>query len=299
MNFNFTKYSIVYYILFGILTIGSILALLIFGLKFGIEFTGGSTMEINFTNERPVNEEISKALLSFNLGEIIIQPTGDKGAILKFKGIDETLHQQILLKLSELSKVEERSFEYIGPSIGQELKQKTMLSMFLALLAITFYIAFAFRKVSKPISSWKYGITSLIALFHDILITLGVFAVLGKLYNVEITIPIIAALLTILGFSVHDTIVIFDRIRENILRKGMGQFQETVNWSLNQTLGRSISTVFTTLLVLLSMFFFGGLTLKYFSLALIIGITSGAYSSIFIAGPLLVSWYKWDEKRSK
>ena len=299
MNFNFTKYSIVYYILFGILTIGSILALLIFGLKFGIEFTGGSTMEINFTNERPVNEEISKALLSFNLGEIIIQPTGDKGAILKFKGIDETLHQQILLKLSELSKVEERSFEYIGPSIGQELKQKTMLSMFLALLAITFYIAFAFRKVSKPISSWKYGITSLIALFHDILITLGVFAVLGKLYNVEITIPIIAALLTILGFSVHDTIVIFDRIRENILRKGMVQFQETVNWSLNQTLGRSISTVFTTLLVLLSMFFFGGLTLKYFSLALIIGITSGAYSSIFIAGPLLVSWYKWDEKRSK
>ena len=168
------------------------------------------------------------------------------------------MHQQILLKLSELSKVEERSFEYIGPSIGQELKQKTMLSMFLALLAITFYIAFAFRKVSKPISSWKYGITSLIALFHDILITLGVFAVLGKLYNVEITIPIIAALLTILGFSVHDTIVIFDRIRENILRKGMGQFQETVNWSLNQTLGRSISTVFTTLLVLLSILFFGG-----------------------------------------
>lgn len=299
MNFNFTKYSIVYYILFGILTIGSILALLIFGLKFGIEFTGGSTMEINFINERPANEEISKSLLSFNLGEIIVQPTGDKGAILKFKGIDETLHQQILLKLSELSKAEERSFEYIGPSIGQELKQKTMLSMFLALLAITFYIAFAFRKVSKPISSWKYGITSLIALFHDILITLGTFAVLGKLYNVEITIPIIAALLTILGFSVHDTIVIFDRIRENILRKGMGQFQETVNLSLNQTLGRSIGTVFTTLLVLISMFFFGGPTLKYFSLALIIGITSGAYSSIFIAGPLLVSWYKWDEKRSK
>ncbi len=298
MNINFIKYSIVYYILFGIFVIGSILALSIFGLKFGIEFTGGSIMEVNFIDKRPVNDEISKALLNFNLGEIIVQPTGDKGAVLKFKGIDETVHQQILLKLSELSKVDERSFEYIGPSIGQELKQKTMLSMFLALLAITLYIAFAFRKVSRPVSSWKYGITSLIALFHDILIPLGVFAVLGKLYNVEITIPIIAALLTILGFSVHDTIVIFDRIRENILRKGMGQFQETVNWSLNQTLGRSISTVFTTLLVLLSIFFFGGQTLKYFSLALIIGITSGAYSSIFIAGPLLVSWYKRDEKKS-
>ena len=303
MNFNFTKYSIVYYILFGILVIGSILALLIFGLKFGIEFTGGSNMEVNFIDlalqvgKRPSNEEISKALLSFNLGEIIIQPTGDKGVVLRFKGVDETLHQQILLKLSELSKVEERSFEYIGPSIGQELKQKTMLSMFLALLAITLYIAFAFRKVSRPVSSWKYGITSLIALLHDILIPLGVFAVLGKLYNVEITIPIIAAFLTILGFSVHDTIVIFDRIRENILRKGMGQFQETVNWSLNQTLGRSISTVFTTLLVLLSILFFGGSTLKYFSLALIIGITSGVYSSIFIAGPLLVSWHKFDRKK--
>ena len=299
MNFPFIKYSIVYYILFGILVIGSILALLMFGLKFGIEFTGGSTMEVNFIDKRPVNEEISKTLSDFNLGEIIVKPTGDKGAVLQFKGIDEAVHQQILSKLSELSKVEERSFEYIGPSIGQELKQKTMLSMFLALLAITLYIAFAFRKVSRPVASWKYGVTSLVALFHDILIPLGVFAVLGKFYNIEITIPIIAALLTILGFSVHDTIVIFDRIRENILRKGMGQFEETVDWSLNQTIGRSISTVFTTLLALLSIFFFGGQTLKYFSLALIIGITSGVYSSIFIAGPLLVSWHKWSEKKSK
>jgi preprotein translocase subunit SecF len=122
---------------------------------------------------------------------------------------------------------------------------------------------------------------------------LGIFSVLGKLYNVEITVPIVAALLTILGFSVHDTIVIFDRIRENILRKGMGQFEETVNWSLNQTLGRSISTVLTVELVLLALYFFGGQTLKYFALALIIGITSGAYSSIFIASPLLVTWYKF------
>jgi preprotein translocase subunit SecF len=121
---------------------------------------------------------------------------------------------------------------------------------------------------------------------------------LGHFYNVEITIPIVAALLTILGFSVHDTIVIFDRIRENILRKGMKSFAETVNWSLNQTLGRSIGTVFTTLLVLFSLFFFGGETLKYFALTLIIGITSGAYSSIFIASPLLVTWLGWKEKKA-
>lgn len=298
MNFPFIKYSVIYYILFSVLVIGSIVALLVFGLKFGIEFTGGSAMEVGFLDQRPTNEQIQNNLSQFNLGEIVSQPTENNGVILQFKGIDEATHQQMLLKLSELSKVEERKFEYIGPSIGQELKQKTELSIFLALLAITLYIAFAFRKVSRPVSSWKYGVASLIALFHDILVPLGVFAVLGKFYNVEITIPIIAAILTILGFSVHDTIVIFDRIRENILRKGMGQFEETVNLSLNQTLGRSIGTVFTTLLVLFSIFFFGGQTLKYFALALIIGITSGAYSSIFIASPLLVTWRKWDEKRA-
>jgi preprotein translocase subunit SecF len=254
-------------------------------------------MEIQFTNARPSNEAIQDALKSFNLGEIIVQPTagpkGYPGAILKFKGVDEATHQQILAELNKLEPVSEKSFQYIGPSVGQELRNKTELAIVLALLAITLYIAFAFRKVSRPVASWKYGITSLIALFHDVLIPLGIFSVLGKLYNVEITVPIVAALLTILGFSVHDTIVIFDRIRENILRKGMGQFEETVNWSLNQTLGRSISTVLTVELVLLALYFFGGQTLKYFALALIIGITSGAYSSIFIASPLLVTWYKF------
>jgi len=297
MNFPFTKYSVVYYLISGILIVAAVASLLTFGLKFGIEFTGGSTMELDFTNSRPSNEQISKALASFNLGEITVQPTSEKGAVLRFKGINEETHQKVLTAINALSPAQEKSFEYIGPSIGNELKNKTELAIVMALLAITIYIAFAFRKVSRPVSSWKYGITSLIALFHDILIPLGVFSVLGKFYNVEITVPIVAALLTILGFSVHDTIVIFDRIRENILRKGMAQFQETVDWSLNQTIGRSLSTVITVLLVMFSLYFFGGETLKYFSLALIIGVTSGAYSSIFIASPLLVSWKNWDEKR--
>ena len=303
MQFNFIKYSIFYYIIFALLIVATIVCLSMFGLKFGIEFVGGSNMEIDFTKTRPSNEAIQNSLKSFNLGEITVQPTGTNGAILQFsarggsasggKGVDEATHQQILTELNKMAPATEKSFQYIGPSIGQELRNKTQLAIFLALLAITLYIAFAFRKVSKPVSSWKYGITSLIALFHDVLIPLGVFSILGKLYNVEITIPIVAALLTILGFSVHDTIVIFDRIRENILRRGMGQFEETVNWSLNQTLGRSISTVLTVEFVLVSLYFLGGETLKYFALALIIGITSGAYSSIFIASPLLVSWYKW------
>ena len=299
MNINFTKYSIFYYIATVILIIASIVCLAIFGLKFGIEFAGGSNMEIEFQSDRPSNDAIQKSLAEFNLGDIIIKPTGSKGAVLQFQGVDEATHQQILSRVNQLSTVAEKSFQYIGPSVGQELRNKTQIAIALALLAITIYIALAFRKVSRPVSSWKYGITSLIALFHDVIVPLGVFAVLGHLYNIEITISIVAALLTILGFSVHDTIVIFDRIRENILRKGMGQFEETVNLSLNQTLGRSISTVFSVLIVLVALFFFGGESLKYFALALIIGIVSGAYSSIFIASPLLVSWYKWDQKKAK
>ncbi len=276
--------------------LASIAALIIFGLKFGIEFTGGSKMELQFSQSRPSNEEISQAVSTLDLGELIIQPTGQNGAVLQFKGIDEATHQQILEAINKLSPAEESSFQYIGPSVGEELKNKTIIAILLALLAITLYIAFAFRKVSRPIASWKYGITSLIALVHDILIPLGVFAVIGHYYNVEVTIPIVAALLTILGFSVHDTIVIFDRIRENILRRGMGEFSDTVDWSLNQTVGRSLSTVFTVLIVMAFLFFFGGETLKYFSLALIIGVASGAYSSIFIASPLLVSWNNRSKK---
>ncbi|MDP3882894.1 MAG: protein translocase subunit SecF [Candidatus Staskawiczbacteria bacterium] len=299
MNFQFTKYSKFYYTISGVLVLATIVSLFTFGLKFGIEFAGGSNMEIEFLEQRPSNEEIKNALTSFELGDVIVQPTGSSSAILQFKGVDEATHQQILSAINALSSVQEKSFQYIGPSVGQELRNKTQLAIILALLAITIYIAFAFRKVSRPVASWKYGITSLIALFHDILIPIGVFSILGHLYNVEITIPIIAALLTVLGFSVHDTIVIFDRVRENILRRGMGEFEDTVNMSLNQTLGRSLSTVFSTLVVLVAIYFFGGETLKYFSLALIIGITSGAYSSIFIASPLLVTWYKWSSDRAK
>lgn len=298
MQFNFTKYSVVYYIISGILIVGAIISISMYGLKFGIEFVGGSNMEVNF-QKTPSNGAIQDALKSFNLGDITIQPTGSNGDILQFKGVDEATHQKILAELNKLTPTTEKSFQYIGPSIGQELRNKTELAIVLALLAITIYIAFAFRKVSKPVSSWKYGLTSLIALFHDVLIPIGIFAILGKLFNVEITIPIVAALLTILGFSVHDTIVIFDRIRENILRRGMGEFEDTVNWSLTQTLGRSISTVLTVEFVLISLYFLGGETLKYFALTLIIGITSGAYSSIFIASPLLVSWYKHSLKKEQ
>lgn len=288
-NFNFTKYRRVYYVFSGVLMLVSLASIFVFGLKLGIDFTGGSILELEFQNQRPDSQNVQERLNRFNLGEVIVQPVGEKGILIRMQEISEETHQEIL---AEFQDVREQRFNLIGPTIGKELAQKTRIAIILALLAISFYIAFAFRQVSKPVSSWQYGLATLIALFHDILLPLGVLAILGKLYNAELTIPIIAALLTILGFSVHDTIVIFDRVRENLQKRKFPGFQEVVNWSLNQTLGRSINTVLTVLLVLFAIFFWGGETLRYFSLTLIIGIVSGAYSSIFIASPLLVSWLK-------
>ncbi|OHA62002.1 MAG: protein-export membrane protein SecF [Candidatus Wildermuthbacteria bacterium GWA2_46_15] len=289
MVINFVKYRKLYYLFSGILILASLFSIFKFGLKMGIEFTGGSLVELKFDQARLTNQAIAEKLAKLNLGEIIVQPTGENGVFLRFKEVDEATHQEIL---KELGQPQEMSFETIGPTIGRELERKTLLAVFLALIAITAYVALAFRQVSGRVNSFQYGLASLIALFHDVLIPIGAFALLGHFYNLEITIAFVAALLTVLGFSVHDTIVVFDRVRENLLKRSSLSFEEVVNLSLNQTLVRSINTVLTVLFTLLSIYFFGGETLRGFALSLIIGVTSGAYSSIFIASPLLVSWQK-------
>ncbi|MEA3293204.1 MAG: protein translocase subunit SecF, partial [Patescibacteria group bacterium] len=290
---NFIRYRKIYFVFSGILVIGSIFCLINFGLNPGIDFTGGSILEIEYTNERPLNQEIKEELNDIDLGEIYIQPTGEKGVLLRMKDISEETHQAIIKKLNKnnsSNKVEERKFESIGPTIGKEMKSKTKVVAILSLLAVLFYIALAFRRVSRPVASWQYGMAALIALFHDIFIPLGVFSILGAYQGVQITIPVIAAFLTVLGYSINDSVVVFDRVRENIIKRKGVTFEETANISLNQTLIRSVNTSFTTLLVLFAIFFFGGETLKYFALALIIGIGCGTYSSIFLATPVLVSW---------
>ncbi len=292
MEINFLKYRKIFFLISGILVLGSIISLGVFGLKLGIDFTGGSILEVAYEETRPSNQEIKDNLADLDLGEILIQPTGENGVILRLKEISEDTHQEILGELRESRKLEEIRFETIGPVIGREVKQKTKLVIVLALVSILFYVTFAFQRVSRPVKSWQYGIATLIALFHDVLVPIGVFAVLGKIYGVEISVPIITALLTVFGYSVNDTVVVFDRIRENLLKKNL-PFKEAVNRSLNQTLSRSVSTSLTTLFVLLAIFFFGGYTLRYFSLALILGIALGTYSSICLASPILVSWLKW------
>ena len=283
------------------MVIASIIFLILWGLNFGIDFTGGSLSEIKFLGQRPAVDEIQAVIKDLDLGSLIIQPIGENNIILRFQDISEEKHQEIISRLNKLAGekennevgealyLEELRFDSVGPSIGQELKRKSLYAIVAVLIAIVLYIAWAFRKVSKPIASWKYGLAATIALFHDVMIVLGVFALLGYFFDIEINSAFVAAILTVLGYSVNDTIVVFDRIREN-LPKSDDDFEGTVNTSVNQTLTRSINTSLTTLLVLLSILFFGGDTIRDFVLALSIGVFVGTYSSIFLASPVLVVW---------
>jgi len=285
------KHRKIYFSFSAILIIVSALSLVFWGLSLGIDFTGGSLMEVEFTGERPDNKVIEEKLSS--IGQVTLQPTGPKGLILRLRNIDEPTHQKVLADLREFdNQIEEKRFESIGPLIGQELKQKALWAIGLALFAIVLYIAWSFRKVSQPIASWQYGLVAIIALFHDIFITLGFFSVLSHFREIEIGLPFVAAFLTILGYSVNNSIVIFDRARENLLRTNWDDFGQIINQSINQSLTRCLNTALTTLFVLLAIFFLGGETIKYFSLALAIGIVVGTYSSIFITSSLVVSWYQ-------
>ena len=383
----------IWFIFSAILISASIAALSVWGLKLGIDFTGGTLMEFSFEEKTLNSEEIKNALKDLDLGEVSVQFSGDDSVLLRFKDVDENTHQEIIKALNvaisgedkkegdnnlewniegtedsessedsesaesddiesepfsiikkalaadeieaeesgievitdsgeeinveninieneeinpesitgavENNNINEKRFDSIGPVIGNELKTSAVWAIVIALIAIVLYIGWAFRKVSRPVSSFKYGIIATIALFHDVIITLGVFSVLGYLYNIEVGIPFVAALLAILGYSVNDTIVVFDRTRENLIKSGISDFEEVVNKSVNETLIRSLNTSFTTLLILTVLFLFGGATIKYFVVALIVGISAGTYSSIFIASPLLVTWQRWSLKRQK
>jgi len=285
----------------GILVAASIFSLFFWGLNFGIDFIGGSLSEVEFKNYQPTITQVQDSLKGVNLHNLVIQPTANNTVILRFKDTSEKTHQLMLTRMRQSIKdkkgasLKELRFDSVGPSIGQELKSKSFNAAFLVLLMVIIYISFAFRRVSRPVTSWKYGAAAIIALMHDVLITLGVFAVLGHFYGIEVNTPFIAAILTVLGYSVSDTIVVFDRIREN-LPKTNEDFENTVNLSINQTLTRSINTSLSAILALLSIFFFGGETIRSFALALTIGIFVGTYSSIFLASPMLVIWERMTRK---
>lgn len=301
-NFKIIQKKNIWLAVSGVLFAVFLAALIIWGLKLGIDFTGGSLLEVKFAGSRPAVDQVEAGLADLKLNSLIVQPVGERDMMLKFQDTAEATHQAILNKLSALAKetdknssLEELRYESVGPSIGAELKAKSLWAIFFALIAMLAYITYVFRKVSRPVASWKYGLAAIIAMFHDTVITMGIFAGLGHFYGVEINTPFVAAVLTVLGYSVHDTIVVFDRTRENLPKSDL-DFAGTVNMSLNQTLVRSLNTSVTVLLVLLAIIIFGGASIRTFALALAVGIFIGTYSSIFVASPLLVVWEKWGRK---
>lgn len=293
---NIIGHRKIFFIFSSMLIILSIAALAKWGLNYSIDFTGGAVSEIAF-DSRPDNKAISEALSGLDLGGVVVTPTGAGDVLIKTKTLDEETHQKMVKAISEKFKdAREIRFDSIGPAIGRELGQKSIWAIAIAAIGISLYVAWAFRKVSRPVSSWKYGAVSVLTLFHDIIIPIGVFAVLGHYRGIQVDLPFVAAILTILGYSINDTIVVFDRTRENLLRYNIKEFEETVNKSLNQTIIRSVNTSLTVIIALSALYFFGGETLRYFALALLIGVAVGTYSSVFIASPLLVEWQKRSAK---
>ncbi len=282
----------------GLFLLG-VIALVAFGLNLGIDFKGGTLTQVGFES-RPLISEISSQLHMNGFADAKVQPAGDKDAIIRTGPQEKEEHDRLMKVLSDkYGSVAEQQFTSIGPLIGKELRSGAFIQLILVSLGIILYIAYAFRKVTRPVSSWRFGAAAIVALLHDLVIVLGVFALLGHFMEVEIDGLFITALLTVLGFSVHDTIVVFDRIRENLRVRAGQPLSEIINNSINQTLVRSINTSVTVVLVLTSLLFFGGETIRYFVLALLIGIVAGTYSSIFIASPILLIWHNWDVKRRR
>lgn len=272
----------------------SIGALFVWGLNLGIDFKGGTLMEVQFSETVPAIGVITESLAPFSLQSLTIQPTGERSLFLRYLASDETANEQVLEKLQSFDEnILLLRTDFIGGSVSEQIKKQAIIGIILSIIGIALYIAWAFRRVSGLVGSWEYGLGAIIALAHDIIVTIGVFSFLGEFYGVEIGVPFVAALLTILGYSVNDTIVVYDRIRENLLRSNKKEdFEITVNRSINETLGRSFNTSFTVIVTLLAIVLFGGESIKYFALAILIGVAFGTYSSIYVASALLVTRYK-------
>ena len=282
-----------------VLVLLSIVSLFVFGFRIGIDFKGGALVEVVYKTNRPAQSDLDATFKALDFGSVLIQPTGELGYIVKSLDLDEIQHSLLLKTLSQdgKSSLEEKNFNSIGPSVGRELTRKAIIAIVLVSLAIILFIAFAFRKISRPVSSWKYGLMAIVSLLHDVIIPIGLFSILSRFYGAEVDTLFVVAVLTILGLSVSDTIVIFDRIRENLRNKTGNSFGDTVGKSLDQSYMRSIFTSLTVIIVLLSLFFFGPESTKYFALMLTAGMFFGTYSSIFLASPLLVLVEEWQNKK--
>jgi preprotein translocase subunit SecF len=298
----------IFYIISGTLIAVSIIAISFWGLRPSIDFVGGSLLDVSFPSAqagaggKPSIGEVGSVLTKLNFSDSSVRPSGD-GFIIRLKEISQDEKNSIMQNLSEDGKYSpiEKTFSTVGPILGKEALQKAWFSIVLVLLAIVLFIAFAFRKVSRPVSSWIYGLVTVLALLHDVVIPTGIFSILGHFRGFEVDTLFVTALLVILGFSVHDTIVVFDRVRENLHDNenhgGKKPFDMIVGESINQTFVRSVNTSLTVLLAILVLYIFGPEAVKNFSLVLLVGIFVGTYSSIFIGSTLLVTINNWKQKK--
>lgn len=265
----------------------AIIFLIVWPLKPGIDFEGGTMMELSFS-EAISPQEIEEKLAPLNLGEVKINKAGENSYILRLGEIDEKTHQEIL---SLLGNPQQERYEIIGPTIGQEIRANAQTAIILAIIFIFLYVAWAFRKLSHLFGrqkSWRYGLGAILALAHDVLIISGFFALLGFFKGAEVNTLFIVAILTTLGYSVNDTVVVFDRIRENTLLYGRDNFEDVVNRSLNESLVRSLNTSLTTIFVLLAIGLFAGADIQIFAWLMIVGVISGTWSSFVIASPFVL-----------
>jgi preprotein translocase subunit SecF len=290
------KYRKWWYLLSLLIIVPGTISLAIWGLRPSIDFTGGTQIEFSGTNNTTAIGNVAKADKFDNFTTTLSSST----VIFRTKTVDLTKQKALITDVeAKVSGAKETQIDTVGPSISAELTRDAFIMTIAACLVIIGYIAIVFRKVPKPANSWEFGTTAIIALLHDALVVLGIFSILGHFYNVEVDPLFITAILTVIGFSVHDTIVIFDRIRENLVRGSYPDFEKTVSVSVYEMLPRTINTSFLVWAILLVLYFFGGSSTEYFVLALLIGIFSGTYSSILNASPLLVTWEGFKAKRKR
>ncbi len=278
-----------------VLTIAALAAMVGFGYRQGIDFAGGTLWQVKFSGSGASAESLKSLLAENGVSDAVVRETGNADEYsIRAKELSEEIHISLSGKIQEeFGAFEEMSFASIGPAIGTELRNRALLAFFLVLAGISLYVSYAFRKVSYPVNSWKYGIVTLITLFHDALIPAGAFAWWGWKYGVELDTNFIVAILVVMGFSVHDTIVVFDRIRENLLHsKNKDDLSGIIDASVKQTFARSINTSLTLFLVLVAMYVFGAHSLSYFTLMILIGTVVGTYSSIFVASPMLTFFHR-------
>ena len=296
---NLQRFQNYFFVLPAVLSVAAVLSVIVFGLRPGIDLAGGSLLQVTYPDGRPDVARVHETVDTLEYGEIRIQPSGTNDFILRQRVLTGDEKNTLDAELAALGSVEEVQYTSVGPSIGGELITKAWWAVALVAISIIIFIAWAFRHVSKPVASWKYGVVAIVTLLHDILLPLGLFAFLGYFYGSEVGSLFIVALLTILGISINDTIVVFDRIRENLARNEKQNktqsFTDVVWKSITQTITRSINTSVTVIIMLLALVFLGPESTRDFALTLTVGMVAGTYSSIFLASPLLLLIAKYQK----